>query len=107
MDENAGERVTDWDQLLTTAQAAERLNYSPRTLEHWRRDPRHGLRYVRVNGGQVRYQMSALRAFVAAGASAQDAGASGGLTCLRSRVEAPVPLQDAHIMLTRLRMLRA
>jgi excisionase family DNA binding protein len=50
--------------LLTTPEAAELLGVSPKTLEVWRCTKRYPLAYVKI-GAAVRYQKSAILAFIA------------------------------------------
>lgn len=51
--------------LLTTPEAAELLGVSPKTLEVWRCTKRYPLAYVKI-GAAVRYQKSAILAFITA-----------------------------------------
>lgn len=52
------------DVLLTTEQAAELLDMSPKTLEVWRCTKRYNLAYTKI-GRNVRYQKSVILAFIA------------------------------------------
>lgn len=49
--------------LLTTVEAAEFLNITPRTLIVWRSTKRYPIKYAKI-GGCVRYRISDLEAFV-------------------------------------------
>lgn len=56
----------DPDRMLTPKEAARWLGYSPRTLERWRQNPDHPLRWSRLGGG-IRYSERDIKAFVRAG----------------------------------------
>lgn len=61
--------VNETTPLLTTAQAADLLGVSPRTMEDWRRWER-GPAYIRLGYKVVRYRLPDLESFVSAGAVA-------------------------------------
>lgn len=52
------------NRLLTTQEAAELLDVSPKTLEVWRCTKRYRLAYVKI-GRNVRYPSSAIQDFIA------------------------------------------
>lgn len=62
------------ERLLTTAEAAERLSASPRTLEHWRLRG-GGPVFRKVGSRMVRYAPADLDAFVEQGARVNTGGA--------------------------------
>ncbi|WP_372784554.1 helix-turn-helix transcriptional regulator [Phenylobacterium sp.] len=64
MADDLGGYLPGWDPLLTTAEVAALLKFSVRTLEDWRANGQ-GPSCMRVNGGQVRYYLSAVRSFLA------------------------------------------
>jgi hypothetical protein len=51
------------NKLLTTKEAAERLNITPHALSVWRCTKRYPLKYVKV-GGAVRYRLQDIEQFV-------------------------------------------
>ena len=61
--------VNETTPLLTTAQAADLLGVSPRTMEDWRRWER-GPAYIRLGYKVVRYRLPDIESFVSAGAVA-------------------------------------
>jgi len=54
-------------QLLTDFETAQVLRVSTATLEAWRQRQGHGLRWVAIAGGFVRYRAGDIRAFLASG----------------------------------------
>ena len=50
-------------ELLTEAQAAEKLNVTCGTLQVWRATQRYALKYVKI-GGKVRYRPQDIEAFI-------------------------------------------
>jgi|AmaraimetFIIA100_FD_contig_71_397458_length_871_multi_4_in_0_out_0_2 hypothetical protein len=57
------------DALLTEYEVAAALRVSTNTLGCWRQQPAHALRWLTLPNGFVRYQVSAIRAFLAMGRS--------------------------------------
>ena len=53
--------------LLTESEAAAAARFSRNTLQAWRRQPDHPLRFRIIHGGRVRYEVAAVRAFLALG----------------------------------------
>lgn len=51
-------------QLFTTQETAKMLKLSPATLEIWRSEGGHGLPYLKLAGGAVRYRLEDIRDFV-------------------------------------------
>lgn len=58
--------IDDSKTLLTTEQAAARLNISPGTLTVWRATKRHILPYIKISKRFVRYRAEDIDAFIEA-----------------------------------------
>lgn len=63
------------DKLLTTKEAAERLGMASGTLENWRVNG-IGPRYVKVGSRSIRYEASALDAWLALWRDGQSEGST-------------------------------
>ena len=50
--------------LFTTPETAEILGLSPATLEIWRSEGGHGLQYLKLAGGAVRYTLESIQNFI-------------------------------------------
>lgn len=76
-----------WDPLLTTAEAAALLKFSPRTLEKWRSE-RRGPPFKRFHGAQARYPLSGLKAYLTECQDGLEPGSASYGPCVVSGCEA-------------------
>lgn len=56
--------VADKPKLFNTQETAEMLGLSPATLEIWRSEGGHGLPYLKLAGGAVRYRLEDILKFL-------------------------------------------